>query len=222
MAQVKLEDIKGESDVVKEAKSIISDKDKKDKAKVKPVVNKSDIVSTHKSLGEKFADTFMNETVDDVKSWLITDVVVPGIKNTILDMLGMMFFGGGDYSRRSSRGGYDRERVSYNSYYSSSRRDRRDSRDRRDKDDYGPRRDGKVDYRNIIFRDRRAAEDLVDELHRRIEDYNQVSIAEMFDMMEITGKYTDNNWGWTRKSDIGIRRVSNGYLIDVAEAEALE
>lgn len=219
MAEVKLDDIKGSnSDVVKKAKTIISDKEK---PKVKPVVNKSDIVSTHKSLGEKFADTFMNETVDDVKSWLIADVVVPGIKNTILDMLGMMFFGGGDYSRRDRSRGYDRERVSYNSYYSSGRRESRSSRDRRDRDD-GPRRDGKIDYRNIIFRDRRSAEALVDELHRRIEVYEQVSIAEMFDLMEITGKYTDNNWGWTRKSDIGIRRVSNGYLIDVAEAEALE
>lgn len=213
MATVKLD-----SDIVKEAKAIISEKDKEP---VTPVVSKSSIVSTHKSLGEKFVDTFMSETVDDVKSWLMMDVIIPGIKNTILDMLGMMFFGGGDYSRRGRSRGYDRERVSYNSYYSSDRRSESRSRDRRDRDD-GPRRDGKIDYRNIIFRDRRSAEALVDELHRRIEDYNQVSIAEMFDLMEVTGKYTDNNWGWTRKSDIGIRRVSNGYLIDVAEAEALE
>lgn len=218
MAEVKLDDMKS-SDVVKEAKTIISDKKK---PKVKKVVDKDDIVSTHKSLGEKFADTFINESVDDVKSWLISDVVVPGIKNTILDMLGMMFFGGSDYSRGRSSRSYDRERVSYNSYYSSGRRDRRDrDRDRRDRDD-GPRRDGKVDYKNIIFRDRHAAEDLVSEMHRRIDDFDQVSIAEMFDMMEVTGKYTDNNWGWTRKSDIGIRRVSNGYLIDVAEAEPLD
>ena len=217
MAEVKLENIKGNSHSSKE-KTIISEKEK-----VRRVVNKSDIVSTHKSLGEKFVDTFCNETVEDVKSWLVTDVVVPGIKNTILDMLGMMFFGGGDYSRGRRDRGYDRERVSYNSYYSSSRdRGRHDRRDRRDDRDDGPKRDGKVDYRNIIFRDGRAAKDLVDEMHRRIDDYNQVSIAEMFDMMEITGKYTDNNWGWTRKSDIGIRRVSSGYLIDVAEAEALD
>lgn len=213
MATVKLD-----SDVVKEAKAIISDKEREP---VKPVVSKSSIVSTHKSLGEKFIDTFMSETVEDVKSWLMIDVIIPGIKNTILDMLGMMFFGGGDYSRgRSHSSGYSRERVSYDSYYSSGRRESR-GRDRDRRDD-GPRRDGKIDYRNIIFRDRRSAEALVDELHRRIEDYNQVSIAEMFDLMEVTGKYTDNNWGWTRKSDIGIRRVSSGYLIDVAEAEALE
>lgn len=210
--------VKMDSDVVKEAREIL-DKDKKEP--IKPVVSKDAIVSTHKSLGEKFVDTFMSETVDDVKSWLVVDVIIPGIKNTILDMLGMMFFGGSDYSRGRSRG-YDRERVSYNSYYSSGRRSSRErERDRRDRDD-SPRRDGKVDYRNIIFRDRRAAEDLVREMHRRIEVYDQVSIAEMFDLMEVTGKYTDNNWGWTRKSDIGIRRVSNGYLIDVAEAEALE
>jgi hypothetical protein len=56
----------------------------------------------------------------------------------------------------------------------------------------------------------------------RIGEYGQVSIAEMLDFMEITSNFNDNNWGWTRPNDIGIRRLNNGWLIDVAEAEPLE
>jgi hypothetical protein len=44
----------------------------------------------------------------------------------------------------------------------------------------------------------------------------------MLDLMEISGKYTDNNWGWTNKGEIGLKRVNNGYLIDVAEAILLD
>ena len=58
-------------------------------------------------------------------------------------------------------------------------------------------------------------------MRRRIEEFDQVSVADMLDLMEMTGKYTDNNWGWTNPNDIGIRRVNNGYLIDVAEAKWL-
>lgn len=210
---MKLEDIKPNSH--KSRETISSNK----REKVTPVVSKSSVVSTKKSLSQKFADTFIKEDVDDVKSWLLMDVVIPGVKNTILDMLGMMFFGGdGGYNRRRGRNGYDRERVSYNSYYKSSY-DGRTNRPNRDRE---RPMDTKVDYRNIILQRRDDAEKVVQEMWRRIDDYGQVSIAEMLDLMEISGKYTDNNWGWTNKNDIGLRRMSDGYLIDVAEAVLLD
>ena len=193
---------------------------KTERVKTTPVVSKSSVVSTKKPLSQKFADTFIKEDVEDVKSWLIMDVIIPGVKNTILDMLGMMFFGGnGGYSRRGRSNSYDRERVSYNSYYKSSydgrvNTNRSSNRERPVND--------KVDYRNIILQRRDDAEKVVQEMWRRIDDYGQVSIAEMLDLMEISGKYTDNNWGWTNKGEIGLKRVNNGYLIDVAEAILLD
>lgn len=212
MATVKLEDMKSNSFKSKEIRTAPADK------KVTPVVSKNAVVTSKKSLGEKFTETFLTEDMEDVKTWLFTDVIVPGIKNTILDMLGMIFFGGGNYSRgHGGRSDYGRERVSYNSYYRSDR-----DRDRRSEPVRGDRHNDKVDYRNIILQRREDAEKVVEEMWRRIDDYDQVSIAEMLDLMEITGKYTDNNWGWTRKSDVGIRRVSSGYLIDVAEARPLD
>lgn len=218
MGEVKLEDIKPNSFKSKEqTKKIVN----KTAEKVTPVVTKGSVVSTKKSLAQKFADTFIREDIDDVKTWLITDIIVPGIKDTILDMLGMMFFGGngGSYRRGHGRSGYDREHVSYNTYYRSDYGGRSSRRE-----DRGSRRpsNDKVDYRNIILQRRDDADRVVDEMCRRIDQYGQVSIAEMLDLMEISGKYTDNNWGWTSEKDIGIRRVSNGYLIDVAEAELLD
>lgn len=211
---MRLEDIKPNSHKSKETTP------KTDRVKTTPVVSKSSVVSTKKPLSQKFTDTFIKEDVEDVKSWLIMDVIIPGVKNTILDMLGMMFFGGnGGYSRRG-RNAYDRERVSYNSYYKSSY-DGRVNTNRSQSRTERPMND-KVDYRNIILQRRDDAEKVVQEMWRRIDDYGQVSIAEMLDLMEISGKYTDNNWGWTNRNEIGLRRVANGYLIDVAEAVLLD
>lgn len=215
MAEVKLENIKPNSFKSKEKKA----KPTEAGEKVTPVVSKGAVVSTKKTFGQKFADTFIKEDVDDVKSWLISDIIVPGVKDTILDILSMMFFGGGDYRRGRRRDTHDRERVPYNSYFRSEyngRSDRRESRSERHLSN------DKIDYRNIVLQRRDDAEAVVDEMCRRIDQYKQVSIAEMLDLMEITGKYTDNNWGWTDPRDIGVRRVSNGYLIDVAEAELLD
>ena len=60
--------------------------------KVSPIVKRDQVVSTKKPLGRKFAETFMTEDTKDVKSWLLMDVIIPGVKNTILDILSMMFF----------------------------------------------------------------------------------------------------------------------------------
>lgn len=214
MAEVKMENIKPNSHKSKEM-------NKTDKEKITPVVSKSSVVSTKKPLSQKFAETFLKEDVDDVKMWLISDVIVPGIKNTLLDMLSMMFFGGsgGGYNRRSNQNGYTRERVSYNSYYKS---DYGSRRGRDERDSYGRPSTDKVDYRNIILQRRDDAEAVINEMHNRIDKYGQVSIADMLEAMEITSKYTDNNWGWTSHNDIGLRRVANGWLIDVAEAELLD
>lgn len=106
----------------------------------------------------------------------------------------------------------DYERTSYSSYYRSSKRDRERDRKRIEEDD-------KVDYRNIIVRERADAEEIADKMNYYIHEYDSVSVAMLLDLIDLPGKYTDNNWGWTREGDIRVRRVRNGYLIDVPEAE---
>lgn len=216
MAEVKLEDIKPNSYKSKT-------QTQSNAPKATPVVSKDSVIATKKSLGQKFVDTFITEDKEDIKTWLIMDVVVPGIKNTILDMLSMMFFSGktSGYNRGSRGRYYNSENVSYNSYYKSQYNRNRYSQ--RGQDD-GPQmaQNGKVDYRNLVLKRRDDAERVVYEMQRRIADFGQVSIGDMLDLMEITGSYTDQNWGWHDARDIGIRRVSNGWLIDVAEAQPID
>lgn len=187
------------------------------KEKIKPIVSHDQIVSTKKPLGKKFAETFMTEDAKDVKTWLIMDVLIPGLKNTILDVISMMFFGETDSRSRGSsrdRGGRTNYRAKYRS--SSDRDDRRRRDDRYDSDD-------RVDFRNIILRNRADGEDLVNKMKERIEDTGSVSISELLDMIDAaaSSRYTDCNWGWDDPRDVGLRRISSGWLIDVAEPRYL-
>lgn len=197
-------------------------KEPESREKVSPIVKRDQVVSTKKPLGKKFAETFMTEDTKDVKSWLLMDVIIPGVKNTILDILSMMFFGEVDSRRgRGKRRRYDDDRRDYSSYYSgsSSNRERRSSR-RKDNSYYDS--DDRVDFRNIVLRNRDDAEDLIEEMRRRIKSEGSVSVATLLDLVDVPGRYTDNNWGWDDDRDIGIRRVSSGYLIDVAEPKYLD
>lgn len=184
---------------------------KNGREKIAPVIDRSKVVSTKKPLGKKISETFMTEDAKDVKTWLLMDVLIPGIKSTILDILSMMFFGETNY-RGSSRKSSSSGRVDYRSKYQSpsERTTRRRRNERYDSDD-------QVDFRNIIIRNREDAEDIVEEMRKRIRDTNSVSIADLLDLIDVPGRYTDNNWGWDDEMDVGIRRVSSGYLIDVTE-----
>lgn len=221
MADIKIDDLKPNSH---KYKSEMAEKDQNEKKseRLKPVVNRDKIVSTKKGILQKFTDQIFDRDAGDIKTWLVKDVLIPTIQDTILDMIQMMFFGEVDSrrydsrDRRRDRGG----RRDYGSYYRgesyggrSSKRSRRD--DRYDRDD-------KIDCRNIILRSRRDAEDVIDEMRKRIHDEGSISVAELFDLIDLPSEYTDNNWGWDREKDIGIKRVSSGFLIDVTEPRYLD
>lgn len=190
----------------------------KSREKVSPVIDHNKIVSTKKPLSKKFTETFITEDAKDVKSWLLMDVLIPGIKNTILDILSIMFFGETDLrSGKRGRSKKDRDdRVNYSSYY----RPNNQGSHRRAYDQYES--DDHIDFRNIILTEREDAERVIKEMRRRIRNYDFASVADLLDMIDVPGRYTDNNWGWDDERDIGIRRVSSGYLIDVAEPKYLD
>lgn len=191
-----------------------------EKQKLQPVVTNG-VVTTKKSLGQKFREAFISDDARSVKSFIFEEVVVPTIKNTIIDVMEMVMFGSSSGRRRGVNRRDDRDRVSYSSYYSygGSRGSDRDRR-RDDRDRY--REDEKVNYRSVVLRERRDAMQVVDELRERIHRYGSATIADLFDLIDVSSQYTDNNWGWTDERDIDYRRVANGYLIDVREAEHLD
>lgn len=184
--------------------------------KVKPVVDKSKVVSSKKTMGKRFKEAFIQEDIDSVKNYILFDCVMPGIKNLILDTISMFFFNE-TIDRRSRRDDRGRSRTSYSSYY-----DKGKSRSSYSKRDEKDRRDDNVDYRSIILRDRKSAEDVLAEMEDRIEQYGSVSVMELLDMIGEVSSYQDTKWGWNDKRDLRIRRVSSGFLIDVPEARFLE
>jgi hypothetical protein len=179
-----------------------------------PIVTKDKVVSTKPSIGKRIKDSFFSRDMGDVMDYIINDLIVPGAQDFVIGALEYTF--GMTRSRRRDR---DRDRnygrTSYSSYYSSGRRDRDRDRDRDE------RRDDKVDYRNIVITNREDAEEIVKTLRNYINDYDSVSVSMLLDCVGEAGRYTDQNYGWTRVEDICVRRVRDGYLIDVPDAEYL-
>lgn len=193
-----------------------------------PVITGKNLVQTKKPLTQRIVEMFVGDDTDSLGGYIATEIVVPAIKNMLLDIAeGALLGGGRGFQPRRYFGkrdkGYDYS-YPYRSQYSYESRDSRRSTRREDYDDRYSNKG--ADYRAIVVLDgpdsRIQAQEIVDRLRELIEIYNQASIADLYRMVGVPSAYTDNNWGWTNPNDIGMRKVSTGWLIDVAEAEYLE
>ena len=178
----------------------------KQEKKVKKVTT-GKVIQKKKSLGRRFADTFVGEDIDNVSSYIIHDVLVPAAKSTISDAvqgaIEMILFG----ERRGDRTRRDRGRsyVSYDkkSYNAPERRDiSHKNRSRHNFDD-------------IVLSTRGEAEEVLSHLVDLTIDYGEASVGDLYDLVGITGEFTDRKWGWLDLSKASVSRGRDGYLLDL-------
>lgn len=185
-----------------------------EKKEVKKVV-KGKVRIRKKPLGKKFAETFMSEDAQDVKSYVFFDVLVPSIKDTLAEIvkqaIDIILFGN---SRRSSRKDKPYGRVSYSSYYD--REDDRKSRRERNR----PTRD----FYDIVLDSRAEAEEVLESLRDIIDQYGSASLADYHDLCDVSGgSYTDNKYGWTDLTKASISLVrGQGFVVDLPKAILLD
>ena len=163
-------------------------------------------VRTKKKSGlTKLANIFISEDIQDVGSYIREDIIVPGLKRALYDIItkgsDMLIYGKSGGGKRSSIA----ERTSYRKYY--------DDRDRRSSHDDVPRtRDG-YNYEDIILESRGEAEEVLERMREMIDTYDQASVADLYDLVGITGNYTDNKYGWTNLTNAEPIRVRDGYML---------
>jgi len=162
-----------------------------------------------KSGMQKFADIFMPEDVGDIKSYIVTTVVIPAIKKAIMDAMDMLLYGETGSSRKAGSA----SKVSYRNFYDKGA-DRRDSR---------PTRVSGFDYDNIIFAGRGDAEACLDAMFEIISTYGTVSVADLYDLADMppTNNYMLDRYGWADLSGSTPVRVRDGYTLKLPRAVPL-
>lgn len=167
------------------------------------------VKSKKKNEIQKFADVFISEDVTNVKSYILLDVLVPAIKKAISDIvtngIDMILYGESNRTKSNSAA----SKVSYRSYYDGGN-GRRDYSAARTKTGYN--------YDDIILDNRGEAEDVLSRMDELISTYGVVSVADLYDLVGVTGNYTDNKYGWTDIRSAQVVRVRDGYLIKLPKA----
>ena len=138
------------------------------------------------------------------------DVLVPAVKKAISDIvvngIDMILYGEAGHTKKRSTSSY----ISYNKYS-----------DRRDEREYSRARVG-YSYDDIILDSRGEAEEVLDRMFELLDTYQFVSVADLYDLVGVTGNYTDNKYGWTNLRGAEAVRVRDGYVLKLPKAYPID
>lgn len=155
-------------------------------------------VKTRKKSGlGNMIGNFVSEDAHHIKSYLFKDIVIPTVKKTISEVVDMVLFG------KSKRSGSNMPRVSYRSFYD-------EPRNRYNEES---RVSSVYNYDDIILESRGEAEEVLSQMIEILDTYDNVSVADLYDLVGLTGKFTDNRYGWTNLRTAEVVRVREGYML---------
>lgn len=175
-------------------------------------------------LVRRIAKSIVEDSIETAKERAIEDIIVPGFKtlifDTITEMFDVMLFGGG--GERPFRGSDRRygnsrksDRTSYSDYYQGGSK-RGASRGAQESSRYLYEPD------DIIVDTRTEARNVLDELDYTIRKYGQASVADFYDIVGVTGDWTDNQYGWTNLRGATIKPVRDGFMIVLPRTQVLK
>lgn len=155
---------------------------------------------------QKFADVFIAEDANNVKSYILMEVIVPAVKKAISDIvttgIDMILYGEAGRSKRNNGA----QKVSYRNYY--------DQNSDRVRAGSGSTRRSGIDYDDIVFDTRGDAESVLDAMHDIINQYGTVSVADLYDLARVPNdNFTMNRYGWTTLNGAQPVRVQDGYIL---------
>ena len=169
----------------------------------------------------RFREVFFGDDARSVASYVAQDVLLPAAKDMISDAVTQtverILFGDSSPARRStsrsSNASYTPyHRASANYKKSNGTNDRRGDRRKR----------ASHDFDDIEFDSRAEAEVVLDRLYDLVNDYDYATVSDLYDLVGIDAKFTDENYGWYDLRGSTIRRIRSGYILDLPKPEVLE
>lgn len=166
----------------------------------------------------KFKRNFFAEDAKSVKSQVFIDVIIPGIKRLMSDIIRI----GSDIMIFGSRGSGDRNRgsnnISYSSLYTGSRHNT--SYNQIPQSTYT--KNVFSGLNEVVMFDRGDAEEVLISLREQIDRFGSVSVADFYDSIGQSSPFTANKYGWRDLRDAEVIRVRDGYSIQFPKAIPLD
>lgn len=186
-------------------------------------VTTNSAVRRKKPFFKSITETFSQADAASVLNFVVMDVIVPAAKDMLSDAissgLDQLLFGG--ESRGGRRGGTRQPNngyVSYNRYSSNNTL--------RPEPYRGPsiskRGRATHNFDEIILPTRVEAESVIDRLFDVVDRFEIATVSDLYELVGISGNFTDERYGWSNLRGAGVSRVKNGYLLNLPRPEQID
>lgn len=177
-----------------------------------------EVITRKKPLGTRIKEAFTGDDSRSVGHFILFDVVLPATKQLISDVASQgverLLFGDNARSSTVRRGGYSNtyNRVSTNNVR---------IREREEPRAISQRARATHEFSEVVLADRPEAQRVLDDLTAAIDQYDTVTVSDLYDLLGITGTFQDDKWGWYELRDARIVRVREGYLLDLPKPQPM-
>ena len=175
------------------------------------------VVRRKKPLGARFAEMFVGGDAQSVMQYVLLEVLAPAAKDMIADAVSQgverLIFGEARSTGRrtgarpSGSSGY----VSYNNISRATVRPREEDA----RVPLSRRSRAAHDFEEIVLATRVEADEVITRMWDLLEKYELVTVNELYDLVGVSGNFTDDKWGWLSLRGAGVRRIREGYLLDL-------
>lgn len=191
--------------------------------KIEPVVT-TEVIARKKSLGKRLKEIFIGGDSRSVMQYVVMDVLVPQAKDMITEAASQGFerliYGENRPGRRfGSRPTAGANYTPYNRY--SVRGNNPIGRaERGERPPTASVRGHRID--DILLATRVEADLVLERMYDYLNQYEMVSVAELYSLIGWSVNYIDQKWGWTDLSGSSVQRVRDGYILNLPRPQSLD
>jgi hypothetical protein len=172
-----------------------------------------------RSVRKQFQEAFIVGDIRTAVEYMLFDVALPTMRDAVVDSIqsGVEKLFMGDGRRRgasappSGQAGY----VNYGTFSASrgllSTPQRTMSRLGR----------ARHSFDEVVLETRAEAEEVLDQMYEVIERYDEIKVADLYELLGLASDHTDQKWGWRDLRGASVRRVRNGFLLDLPGPDPL-
>lgn len=184
-----------------------------------------EVIQRKKPFGRRMKEAFVIGDSQTIWNYIATEVIIPATKDLIADsavsFVDRLLFGeGGGYSRRSGR-----NRQGSEKYMNYSRQSARPERRRPPWEPEHQQRARRLppqhEFQEIILETRAECEEVIDQMFGLIEKYDVATVSDLYDLVGADTNYMDDKWGWYSLKQFEVRRIRDGYLLDIPRPEPI-
>lgn len=177
-------------------------------------VTQGEVIVQKKTLGRKFREVFIEADFRSVVRYVISDVLLPAARNTIVDAstkgIERMMYGDAAMRRRGYPG--MQSRVTYQTPVS---RAYPASPISRSAPTLADSRSSRLSPDDFVISTKEEADLVLERMTDIIDQYQIVSVADLKELVGFPTNHVDNKWGWDDLSTVRVIQVRDGYLIDL-------